>query len=170
MVRDPLLAAARIALAISTGTMAFVAGSSLLTVPLVIAWREGVLRRIAGAGAPPEALWAIVAVLLLVCAGAVMGFYFFHHLYRIVGTVGEGDPFVPVNAARLQAMGWIALATHALVIPLAILAHWLRTTMERFHADFSISFGGLLLALVLFVLARVFREGTRLRDELEGTV
>ena len=28
----------------------------------------------------------------------------------------------------------------------------------------------IVLALVLFILARVFREGARMRDELEGTV
>jgi hypothetical protein len=29
---------------------------------------------------------------------------------------------------------------------------------------------GLFLALVLFILARVFREGTRMREDLEGTI
>ena len=35
-------------------------------------------------------------------------------------------------------------------------------------ADFSTN--GLLLALVLFILARVFRTGAKMREDLEGTV
>jgi len=170
--RDPLLAAARIALGFSMAAMAFVTASSLVLAPLVYGWRETVLQRVVAAGTapPPEAIWAIVAILLLTSAGAAMGFFFFRHLYRIVGTVGEGDPFVPANAERLRAMGWIVLAVHVIVVPLAAIGAWLQTTMDRFHANVRVSLGGLLLALVLFVLARVFREGTRLRAELEGTV
>ena len=170
--RDPLLAAARMALGFSAAAMAFVAASSLAMAPLVYAWRDAVLERVVGAGTtpPPEAIWAIVAVLLLTSAGAALGFLFFRNLYRIVATVGEGDPFVPVNAERLRAMGWIVVAVHFIVVPLAAIGAWLQTTMERFHANISVSLGGLLLALVLFVLARVFREGARLREEVEGTV
>jgi hypothetical protein len=36
--------------------------------------------------------------------------------------------------------------------------------------DAGISGNGLLLVLVLFILARVFRQGTAMREELEGTV
>jgi hypothetical protein len=39
-----------------------------------------------------------------------------------------------------------------------------------FSTGGGISFGGFLLALVLFILARVFRKGTEMREELEGTV
>ena len=170
--RDPLLAAARMALGFSMAAMAFVAVSSIALAPLVYGWRDAVLARVVAPGAtpPPEAIWAIVAVLLLTGAGAALGFLFFRHLYRIVATVGEGDPFVPANAERLRAMGWIVVAVHLIVVPLAAIGAWLQTTMERFHANISVSLGGLLLALVLFVLARVFREGTRLRAEVEGTV
>ena len=38
------------------------------------------------------------------------------------------------------------------------------------RADFGFSGGGLLLMLVLFILARVFRRGAEMREELEGTV
>ena len=41
---------------------------------------------------------------------------------------------------------------------------------DRLHVEGKISFHGLLLTLVLFILARVFRHGTTLRTELEGTV
>ncbi|UUX98999.1 hypothetical protein [Sphingomonas sp. J315] len=38
------------------------------------------------------------------------------------------------------------------------------------HSGVDMSFDSLVLALVLFILARVFRHGTALRDDLEGTV
>jgi hypothetical protein len=47
---------------------------------------------------------------------------------------------------------------------------WLNENGADAHGGFEFSYFGLLLALVLFVIARVFREGTRLREELEGTV
>jgi hypothetical protein len=36
--------------------------------------------------------------------------------------------------------------------------------------DAGIDFGGVLTALLLFILARVFREGAAMRKDLEGTV
>ena len=35
---------------------------------------------------------------------------------------------------------------------------------------FNVELTGILLTLILFILARVFREGSRMREELEGTV
>jgi hypothetical protein len=101
---------------------------------------------------------------------AVLGFYFMRHLYRIIGTVGDGDPFVPVNARRLSAMGWISVAVHVVSIPTAALAKWTQSVTHDMHFQVDLPLSGLFLALVLFILARVFREGTRMREDLEGTV
>jgi len=38
------------------------------------------------------------------------------------------------------------------------------------NIDGGLDGGSILLILILFILARVFREGARMRDELEGTV
>jgi hypothetical protein len=108
-----------------------------------------------------------------VIVAAVLGFLFFRHLYRIVGTVGEGDPFIPENAQRLSAMGWTVVAVHVLAIPLVAIGAWiaeLAKESDSIHFDSGIDLNGILLALILFILARVFREGTRMREELEGTV
>ena len=69
-----------------------------------------------------------------------------------------------------MAMGWIAIASHFLAIPLNMVSQWLANFSDRFVVNFGISLAGLLLALVLFILARVFREGARMREDLEGTV
>ena len=49
-------------------------------------------------------------------------------------------------------------------------AAWLAHEFRRAHIEVGVSFSGILMALVLFILARVFREGARMREDLEGTV
>jgi hypothetical protein len=168
--RDPLLAAVRIMLALAVGILGVVATALLIGVPAIFVMRVSVMAHIATQGTPPDAIWAIMAVMALGAAACVLGIYFFRHLYRIVCSVGEGDAFAPVNAQRLSAMGWIVVGAHVLGIPLGIIVHWIQSVTENFHAEAAISPSSILLALILFILARVFREGTRMRDELEGTV
>lgn len=168
--RDPLLAAVRVILGIAMAGMLAAAAAFLLAAPVIVAWRDRVVAQLAGHGAPPETIWVIVVLLLLSACLAVLGFYFSRHLYRIIGTVGDGDPFVPVNADRLRAMAWISVAVHVVAVPMAMLGNWVRHVTHDLHFDAGLPLTGLFLALVLFILARVFREGTRMREELEGTV
>jgi hypothetical protein len=74
-------------------------------------------------------------------------------LLAIVETVRAGDPFVAANALRLQA---IAKAVSTPAHPLHL------------NAGFSIS--GWLAVLLTFLLARVFAEGTLMREDLQATV
>lgn len=168
--RDPLLAAARLALVVAMGTTAFLTAAFVIATPAVLIMNESVMDMLARNGGPPETIWAVISVIALSGIVAGLGFFFFRDLYRIVASVEGGDPFVPINARRLQAMGWISVAVHVLGIPLAMTSRWLDQIFHRPHGGFEFSYYGLLLALVLFVIARVFREGTRLRDELDGTV
>lgn len=168
--RDPLLATARLLLGLITAFFLVAAASICLAIPVVLAMGDSVLAFLAAHGTPPETIWPVVVLQLLAALAAVLGFYFFRNLYRIIDTVGEGDPFVPANAGRLSAMGWISVAAHVLAIPLNLVSRELGTVADRVHDEFGLSIAGILLALVLFILARVFREGTRMRDELEGTV
>ena len=167
---DPLLAIVRTILGVSMAVMLAGAAAFSLGVPLIFAWRDKVVERLVGQGAPPETIWAIAALLLMSAVLAVLGFYFARHLYRIVGSVGEGDPFVPANAERLRAMAWLAVAVHVVAIPMAILGRWAADVTRDVHFNVDAPLAGLFLALVLFILARVFREGARMREDLEGTV
>lgn len=169
---DPLLAGARLLLALSKAVMLLLAAGCAIGAVAMVVMRQDILPDYIRDGLAPGSLWPIVVILLLIMVGGLLGYFFFRHLDRIVGTVGQGDPFIPINAERLSAMGWIALATHLLVIVVMAIGSWIEANSRGGEADidFSIFLGGLLLALILFVLSRVFREGTRLRDELEGTV
>jgi hypothetical protein len=90
---------------------------------------------------------------------------------RIIDTASAGDPFVTVNADRLNH-----IASLLLVIQLIGLAF--NTALDFFpdqikdHVSlgFDVSASGILAALLIFVLAQIFRRGSDMRAELEGTV
>jgi hypothetical protein len=168
---DPLLTTARLLLTLGMGLSALTSISCVIAAPSTVLLAAQIAPDFIRHGLNPN-LWWLAGLLVQIALGAVLSFFFFRHLYRIVGTVAEGDPFVPANAARLRGMGWIALATQVLLVGLALTAFAVAGTTAREPPDLGLSgtLGILLLALVLFVLARVFREGARLRDELEGTV
>jgi hypothetical protein len=168
---DPLLAVARILLFLLMGVLAVAAAALLVAAPFALIFREPIVHELALDGMHPEGFWAILALILLAALCAAIGFLFFRNLYRIVGTVGEGDPFVPVNAKRLSDMGWIVVAIHVVSIPLVAAARFIEDASDKVHTDANLNLTtGVLMALILFILARVFREGTRMREELEGTV
>lgn len=168
--RDPLLAIVRLILGIAMVGAIASAVAFALAVPVVLVWHERTIAWVVGQGAPPETIWALALIPALTAVIAVLGFYFMRHLYRIIGTVGEGDPFVPDNAVRLRSMGWISVAVHVVAIPTAALAQWAQTVTRDMHFQVDLPLAGLFLAFVLFILARVFREGTRMREDLEGTI
>lgn len=91
-------------------------------------------------------------------------------LLAIAGTVREGDPFVLANAARLQTIAWIMIVLQLLALVIAIIVRMISTPERPIDISAGPSIAGLLAILLTFVLARVFAEGARMRDDLEGTV
>jgi hypothetical protein len=91
-------------------------------------------------------------------------------LLAIVETVRAGDPFVAANAARLQAIAWALLALQVLSIVIGAIGKAVSTPAHPVHLDAGFSINGWLAVLLTFLLARVFAEGARMREDLEGTV
>ncbi len=91
-------------------------------------------------------------------------------LKQVIDSLPQGDPFVPENATRLERMGWLALAMQGLGLLAGIASTQLGTMRDKMEIDVDFSLEGIFLALLLFILARVFRKGTEMRDDLEGTV
>lgn len=171
--RDPLLTTSRVIITFFMGLAAFVAGSVLVAAPAIIFARGRIMAELVTEAGHPignQALAGIVAILLLVAAMAALAFLFLREMRRVIDSVSQGDPFAPVNAQRLARMGWLTVAIELVSIPVGGIGQWLAATIKDATSDFGISVGGLLLAMVLFILARVFREGARMRAELEGTV
>lgn len=91
-------------------------------------------------------------------------------LRAIVETVRGGDPFVAANASRLHAMAWVLLALQVLSLVIGGIGAAVSTPTHPLHLDAGFSPSGWLAVLLTFVLARVFAEGTLMREDLEGTV
>jgi hypothetical protein len=91
-------------------------------------------------------------------------------LLAIVETVRSGDPFVASNAFRLQAIAWTLLALQLLSLVVGAIAKAVSTPAHPLHLQAGFSISGWLAVLLTFLLARVFAEGSRMREELEGTV
>ena len=176
--KDPLLSLGKGLTYFMQGVMAIAFAALLVAVPVLIIWQDDIAAELAselGQQAAAFPLWPAVSVLLLAAIAIAMVFVFFGRLRHIIATVGEGDPFVPENAERLTAMAWLLLGVQLLSIPIGgiglMVARW---ADEVGHEDITIDAGlditGLLMVVVLFILARVFRHGAAMREDLEGTV
>lgn len=91
-------------------------------------------------------------------------------LREMVGTVRGGDPFVPANAARLNAIGWTLVVLQLLSVGVGAIERAMSSPAHPVHLNEGFSTAGWLAVLLTFVLARVFAHGASMREELEGTV
>jgi hypothetical protein len=91
-------------------------------------------------------------------------------LLAIVETVRAGDPFVAANAGRLQAIAWVLLTLQVLSVVIGAIARAVSSPAHPLHIDAGFSITGWLAVLLTFLLARVFAEGTLMREDLQGTV
>src|SRR5437762_2390967 len=110
------------------------------------------------------------AVAVLGLAGIPLNYAVLKRLLAIVLTVRGGDPFVAANAHRLQAIAWALLALQVLSLVIGAIAKTVSTPAHPLHLDAGFSISGWLAVLLTFLLARVFAEGTLMREDLEGMV
>jgi hypothetical protein len=91
---------------------------------------------------------------------------------RIVDTASHGDPFVIQNANRLNHIGFLLLAIQVIgfIVDIAMdmFPDQVRDHVSLGFDGFSAT--GILAMLLIFVLAQIFRRGSEMRAELEGTV
>ena len=125
-----------------------------------------------GFGADADSGPLILGMRLIPALGLVgvpLNFIVLSRLLAIVKTVRGGDPFVAQNAARLQTIAWAVLGQQLLQLVIGTIARSISLPAHPLHIS-AFSTSGWLAVILLFVLARVFAEGTRMRDDLEGTV
>lgn len=125
---------------------------------------------------PPPApvfgwIWTVRCAVALAVAIVIVS-----RLRSVFATLAAGDPFVPENAAHLRVIG-IALAAGELVrYALNSIRNVSMNAMqipipEEWEGDmFSISIGIWFAVLTVIVLAEVFREGSRMRQEQQFTI
>ena len=112
---------------------------------------------------PTLRLW-MVLVLPMIAAVHIM----FSRLLAMIETVRTGDPFVPENAVRMKTIAWCLLAVQLLGLLFGVMAAIMNAAGSTIDWEFSMD--GWLPVLLLFVLARVFEEGTRIRADLEAMI
>ena len=91
-------------------------------------------------------------------------------LLAIVETVRAGDPFIIDNARRLQTIAGTLLGVQLLHLVVGALFARMRSQVPGLDLDWSFAITPWIAVLLLFVLARVFEHGARMRADLEGTV
>jgi hypothetical protein len=121
----------------------------------------------------PEADRLILGLHAIAVIGIVatpLNYVVLKRLLAIVETVRAGDPFVAANAHRLQAIAWALLALQLLSLVVGAIAKAVSTPAHPLDLDAGFSVNGWLAVLLTFLLARVFAEGTLMREDLAGTV
>lgn len=175
---DPLLLAGKVLTILMQGFMALAAAALAILIPVVILFKDSINTEIAADHANTIAelpVIPIVGLFALAIVAVSITFLFFGKLRAIIATVGERDPFAPENADRLNFMAWAMLAVQVLMIPLAGLGLYIAKWADEIeNSDFTVDAGldltGILMVIVLFILARVFKHGAAMREDLEGTV
>lgn len=173
--RDPLLAVARVLTWFFIVVLGLVGIGMLAFAPFVAFNNAAIIAELfeEGVKAGSEVTFVMVMVLLGIAGLMALAVWFFRLLLKIIDSVEVGDPFAPVNATRLNRMAWISLGGYFASIPVGAAVMWLSSIAKEadveVQADLDLG-GSLLLPLVLFILARVFRLGAAMREDLEGTV
>ena len=121
----------------------------------------------------PEAERVIMGLRAVAVLGLItipINYLILKRLIGIVESVRASDPFVPKNAERLYAIAWALLALQILSMIIGGIGEAISTPEHPVDLDAGFSINGWLAVFLTFVLARVFAEGTLMREDLEGTV
>jgi len=109
-----------------------------------------------------------LAMLCVVMPGII---YICYQLRRILRTLADGDPFVSENSGRLTKIaGAIACMEVGRMIAIICVRNFAAFNPPESAPAFTISLVSWAGAVAFFVLAQVFREGTRLRDDAKMTI
>jgi hypothetical protein len=110
------------------------------------------------------------AIMVIGIVGVPIAYVMLVQLLRIVNSVGMRAPFSIENVGRLRTIAWALLALEVLHIGVVAIASAVSTREVPLHITSNFNLTGWLAILLLFVLAQVFLEGTRMREDLDGTI
>ncbi|MCA1585998.1 MAG: DUF2975 domain-containing protein [Acidobacteria bacterium] len=147
-------------------------GAAIVTLLVAMPTEQWIMSAL-GVPPSPEGDRLIMGLHAIAVIGLVtipLNYAMLKRLLAIVETVRAGDPFVAANASRLQAIAWSLLALQLLSLAIAAIAKTVSTPAHPLDLDAGFSINGWLAVLLTFLLARVFAEGTLMREDLEGTV
>jgi hypothetical protein len=119
--------------------------------------------------ARPGMLMAVLRTWMLISVPVVAAVHIMlSRLLAMIETLRAGDPFVPENAVRMKTIAWCLLGVQLFNLVCGVMAAAMNAAGSRIEWSFSAT--GWLAVVLLFVLARVFEEGTRIRTDLEAMI
>ena len=150
----------------------WVSGAAILTLLAFLPTRAWIMSSL-DLSPSPEADRVILGLRMVAVIG--IGLVPLYHmalkrLLAIVETVRAGDPFVAANARRLQVIAWVLLALQLVGFVVGAINKAISTPGHPIDLNAGFSLNGWLAVLLTFLLAHVFAHGTRMREDLEGTV
>lgn len=147
-------------------------GAAILTLLVALPHEQWILKSFDLAPSPDadRLIWGLRAIAVVGLVTIPLNHAILKRLLAMVETVRRGDPFVAANAYRLQAIAWVLVALQLLSLVVAAIAKMISSPAHPVHMDAGFSVSGWLAVLMAFVLARVFAEGTLMREDLEGTI
>ena len=147
-------------------------GAAILALLVVMPNRQWIMAAFKISPSPDaeRLIMGLRAVAVLGLVGIPLNYVVLKRLLAIVETVRAGHPFVAANAYRLQVIAWVLLALQLLSVIIGAIGKAISTAAHPVHLNAGFSINGWLAVLLTFVLARVFAEGTLMREDLEGTV
>ena len=145
---------------------------AILVLLLVAPNEEWIMRsfELAPSPAASRLVWGLRVIAVLGLFAIPVNHSILRRLLAIIETVRSRDPFVAANAVRLRTIAWALLALQLLSLLIAAIAKAIAVPGHPLHLDAGFSVAGWLAVLLTFLLARVFAEGTLMREEIEGTV
>jgi hypothetical protein len=118
----------------------------------------------------PEALLSWLRIAMPLTAPMILLVHIiFTRLIAIIDSIGTGTAFSLVNAYRLRSIGWALLATQILDLGIGLYSVRVGESTGE-YMGWGFGFSGWLAALLIFVLAHLFRDGAAMRAELAEVV
>jgi hypothetical protein len=150
----------------------WIGGAIILALLILLPNREWIMSAFKLAPSPDadQVIMGMRAIAGLGLVGIPLNYLILRGLLAVVETVRAGDPFVAVNADRLRAIAWTLLGLQLIGIAIGTIAKSISTPAHPIKLSAGFSVTGWLAVLLIFVLARVFEEGTLMREDLEGMV
>jgi hypothetical protein len=147
-------------------------GAAILALLVVMPNEQWIMRAFKLSPSPDaeRLIMGLRAVAVLGLVTIPLNYGILKRLLAIVETVRAGDPFVAANAHRLQGIAWALFALQLLSLVIGAIGKAVSSLAHPVHLDAGFSINGWLAVLLTFLLARVFAQGTLMRDDLEGTI
>jgi hypothetical protein len=162
---DPLLTAARVLLYVL-----------LVSVVIALVWTViGLVVHVVSYNSallvpPSDPLWRPVGRALFGLAALSMIQAIIYHQLAMIRAVAAGEAFAPGNVGRVEKIAGDVLGLQILGTFAHIIGVQVGGDIDGFDLAVGLSPAGVAFVLLLYILARVFRQGAAMREELEGTV